>query len=180
MQLPKLQDVKLPTLADVRQAGAKLREVKLPEVQLPKLPVQRLPRNGGTEELAESAERLANRVLAAQLKFAGKTLHSAAPVIADGAAFLTKAADKVAARVTPQPTAKPEQAVAEVVVLAPAKPAAATEAEPTESKPSDTSTIKARTAKPRTAKTGTAKAAAAKPTAAKGTSAARKAKTDKK
>jgi hypothetical protein len=174
VKLPSLADVKLPSLADVKQAGVKLREVKLkdvrmPEVQLPKLPVERLQRIGGAEELAENAERLANKVLAAQLKFAGRTLHNAAPVIADGAAFLTKAADKVAARVTAA------QREAEVVVMDAAKATAPSKTETTKA-----TAAKATAAKSRTAKTSSAKATAAKPAAAKATSASRKAKTDKK
>jgi hypothetical protein len=178
-QLPKLPALSLPTLADVKEAGAKLREmtlkdvrlkdVKLPDVRLPKLPAQPLNRITSTDEFAESAERLANRVLVTQLKFAGRTLHSAAPVIAEGAAFLTRAADRVASRVQTAPQASPAESVAEVVELAPATEAGTAKASP----------AKPKVTKASTAKAPPAKAAATKPAAAKASGTARKAKTTK-
>ncbi len=205
---PKLPTVSLPTLADVKQASAKLRdvklpqvklpEVKLPEVKLPKLPAQPLHKIPGTEELADSAERLAGRVLAAQLKFAGRTLHSAAPVLAEGAAFLTKAADAVTSRATAVRHGSP-RATADATVQLHAVPAStevadstevATEAAGTTDIADDTDVAQPEAAadQPDTAtassaetrKTSTAKPAAAKQAQAKRASAAGKAKTAKK
>jgi hypothetical protein len=179
--LPAAQLPKLPTLADVRQAGAKLRDVKLPEVRLPKLPAQPLNRIASTDELAEGAERLANRVLVTQLKFAGRTLHNAAPVIADGAAFLTRAADRVALRVQPATEARADDVVeiAEVVELAPAAEASTAEASPAKAGTAKASPAKPRVTRASSPRTGTAKAAATK-APAKANSTARKAKTTKK
>jgi hypothetical protein len=185
-QLPKLPAVSLPTIADVKQAGAKLREgklkdVKLPEVRLPKLPAQPLNRITSTDELAEGAERLANRVLVSQLKFAGRTLHNAAPIIADGGAYLTRAAYKVASRVQPATQASAAEPVAEVVETEGAE--VVTIADAVELAPStEASTAEASTAKPRATKASTAKAspAATKPAPAKASSTARKTKTAKK